>query len=65
MEFPESLEDHIKYMDSVGIQTAVMTPSIKSEWSLSLAPEGTNRVSATLQMVSDGRQNTKTCVDAA
>ncbi|KAJ5626399.1 2-amino-3-carboxymuconate-6-semialdehyde decarboxylase [Penicillium lagena] len=30
--FPSTPQEHIKYMDEVGIQTAVITPSIKSEW---------------------------------
>ncbi|CAZ84761.1 unnamed protein product [Tuber melanosporum] len=30
--FPKGVDDHLKYMDSMGIQTAVLAPSIKMEW---------------------------------
>ncbi|KAK6379789.1 uncharacterized protein PV06_00326 [Exophiala oligosperma] len=31
-DFPVKPEEHIQYMDEVGVQTAVVTPSIKNEW---------------------------------
>jgi hypothetical protein len=43
MVFPQNASDHLAYMDEVGIQTAVVTPSIKSEWSLQLTPQGMDR----------------------
>ena len=32
MQFPQSLEDHFTYMDTMDIQTAVMAPSIQAKW---------------------------------
>ncbi|KAK7897455.1 hypothetical protein LTR67_005344 [Exophiala xenobiotica] len=36
--FPQGPEEHVKYMDEVGIQTAVVTPSIKRDWHEGLSP---------------------------
>ncbi|KPI34540.1 2-amino-3-carboxymuconate-6-semialdehyde decarboxylase [Cyphellophora attinorum] len=36
--FPKSAEEHLVYMDEVGIQTAVIAPSIKQEWHSTFSP---------------------------
>ena len=41
MKFPHSLKEHLDYMDLVGIQTAILTPSIKAEWHNNMDPQGT------------------------